>query len=120
MTLSSAVLLFISVLSGTSFTRAQMFGSCPAGPKLIKVHQYPWLMRQHMVMFSLFFQLLGGTNLCAFATRNVVPPLLTRISVEKRMGQEITLVPSNKEFLNAVASPRLHTSFYVGAAGCTG
>lgn len=52
-----------------------------------------------------------------FAMRNVVPPLLIRISVEKRMGQEITLTGSNKEFLNAVVSPRLHTSFYMEAAG---
>lgn len=70
-----------------------------------------------MVVFGLFFQLLGGTNLCAFAMRNVVPPLLMRISVEKRMGQETTLIGSNKEFLNAGASPRLHTSFYMETAG---
>lgn len=70
-----------------------------------------------MVMFSLFFQLLGGTNLCAFAMRNVVLPLLIRISVERRMDQGITLVGSNKEFLNAVASPRLHTSLYMKALG---
>lgn len=70
-----------------------------------------------MVMFTLFFQLLGGLNLCAFAMRNVVPPLLIRISVERRMGQETTLVGSNKEFLGAVASPRLHASFYMEAAG---
>lgn len=70
-----------------------------------------------MVMFSLFFQLLGGTNLCVFAMRNVVPPLLIRISVEKRMGQKITLVWSNKAFLNAVASPRQRTSFYMETAG---
>lgn len=80
------VLLFISALSDTSFTPSQMCGLCLEGPKPIKMQQYPWLMRQHMVMFSLSFQLLGGINLCVFARRNILPPPPSRIAVEKRMG----------------------------------
>lgn len=63
-----------------------------------------------MAMFTLSIQLLGGINLCVLVRRNILPPPPIRIAVGKRTGYGIVFVRSNEEFLNAIASLRLHTS----------